>query len=237
MKAVAYIRVSTREQDEEVQRRAIEDFCNAKGIEVVKWYVDKGESGGKVLKDRPQARLLLEELDKLKPDVIVGWALDRFGRTMLDTLNTIIGLENRGYKVITVKEEWLQTLDNNIRKLILGILSWVAEFERKRIRERQEEAWRQGKQKGRPPKLRDDELEQYLRKYPTLSLRAITDLINAERRRKRLPEVSYYTVYARTKKLGYRRRMAKVTSNLKNNKIKKCLNHFKFKVLSSRGTL
>lgn len=69
---------------------------------------------------------------------------------MLDTLNTVIELENRGYKVITVKEEWLQTLDDNIRKLVLSILSWVAEFERKRIRERQEEAWRMGKQKGSP---------------------------------------------------------------------------------------
>jgi len=210
VKAVAYIRVSTKEQDEEIQRRAIEDFCNSRSIEIVKWYIDRGESGAKPFKTRPNAQQLLREIDELKPNCIIAWSLDRLGRTMLDTLNTVIELENRGYKVITVKEEWLQTLNNNIRKLILGILSWVAEFERRRIRERQEEAWRQGKQKGRPPKLRDEELEYYLRKYPTLSLRDITDLINAERHRKNLPEVSYYTVYQRAKKLGYRRMLSKL---------------------------
>ena len=209
MRAVAYIRVSTKEQDEEVQRKAIMDFARKRNLKILKYYIDKGESGATVFKERPSAKQLLEELDKLKPECIVAWSLDRLGRTMLDTLNTVLELEKQGYKVVTIKEEWLQTLDDNIRKLILSILAWVAEFERKRIRERQEEAWRQGKQKGRPPKLREEELEQYLKRYPTLNLRAITDLINADRRRKGLPEVSYYTVYKKAKKLGYRRRLAK----------------------------
>lgn len=150
MKAIAYVRVSTREQDEEVQRKAIEEFAESKGIEVVKFYVDRGVSGSRKFSLRPSGSKLLEELDSVKPDIVLAWSLDRIGRTMLDTLNTVIELENRGYKVVTVKEEWLQTLDPNIRKLILTILSWVAEFERKRIRERQEEAWKMGKQKGRP---------------------------------------------------------------------------------------
>ncbi len=128
---------------------------------------------------------------------------------MIDTLNTIMELEKKGYKVITVKEEWLQTLDDNIRRLVLSILSWVAEFERKRIRERQEEAWRQGKQKGRPPKITEKELEHYLRKYQFLSIRAITDLINADRKRKCLEPVSYYTILAKAKKLGYRKLIVK----------------------------
>ena len=59
--------------------------------------MDKGESGAKLFKDRPNARRLLEELDKLKPEAIVSWSLDRLGRTMLDTLNTVIELENKGY--------------------------------------------------------------------------------------------------------------------------------------------
>jgi len=110
------------------------------------------------------------ELDRLNPECIVAWSLDRFGRTMLDTLNTVLELERQGYKVITVKEEWLQTLDDNIRKLILSILAWVAEFERRRIRERQEEAWRQGKQKGRPLKVPDEVLLGYLKEYGRLGL-------------------------------------------------------------------
>ena len=165
LKGVAYIRVSTKEQDESVQLESIKQFCSLKGIELLKVYIDKGESGSKPFKERPEANKMIKELEEIKPDVIVSWALDRFGRTMLDTLNMVISLENMGYKIITVKEEWLQTLDENIRKLILGILSWVAEFERKRIRERQEEAWKQGKMKGRPPKVSDDVLKEYYRKY------------------------------------------------------------------------
>ncbi len=209
MRAVAYIRVSTKEQDENVQRKAIEEFANMRNIEIVKWYVDKGESGSKTFMERPGARQLLQELETIKPDLIISWALDRLGRTMIDTLNTIMELEKRGYKVVTVKEEWLQTLDDNIRKLVLSILSWVAEFERRRIRERQEEAWRQGKQKGRPPKLTEKELEYYIKRYPTLSLSDITDLINGDRIRKGLPLVSYYTVLRKAKKLGYRRGLIK----------------------------
>ncbi|MEM1556004.1 MAG: recombinase family protein [Candidatus Bathyarchaeia archaeon] len=165
LRAVGYIRVSTREQDEEVQVGAIEEFAKNRGFELVGVYVDKGESGAKPFAERPEAQRLLSELDAIKPDAIIAWSLDRFGRTMLDTLNMVLSLEGRGYKVITVKEDWLQTMDDNVRKLVLSILSWVAEFERKRIKERQEEAWRQGKQKGRPKKVSDNILLEYIKKY------------------------------------------------------------------------
>jgi len=165
VRCVAYIRVSTKEQDEEIQRSAIEEFSKMRNIEILEWYVDKGVSGANPFSQRPEAVRLLQDLDRLKPECIISWSLDRLGRTMLDTLNTIINLEEKGIKVITVKEEFLQTLDQNIRRLILSILSWVAEFERKRIRERQEEAWRQGKQKGRPKKISDMALLRYYRDY------------------------------------------------------------------------
>jgi len=168
-RAVAYIRVSTREQDENIQLKAIREFASERGIDIIKVYVDKGESGGKVFSRRPAANQMLQELDSLKPDLIIAWSLDRLGRTMLDTLNTIMDLEKKGYKVVTVKEEWLQTLDQNMRKLILSILSWVAEFERKRIRERQLEAWKQGKQKGRPPAMTLEQVRKYVMKYKELA--------------------------------------------------------------------
>jgi len=101
MRCVAYIRVSTKEQDEEVQRKGLEEFAKSRGIEVVKWYVDKGESGAKLFRDRPSASQLLAELGSLKPDCILVWAIDRLGRGMLDTMSTILMLEQRGVKVIS----------------------------------------------------------------------------------------------------------------------------------------
>jgi DNA invertase Pin-like site-specific DNA recombinase len=162
---VAYIRVSTKEQDEEVQRKAIEDYAGRQKVEIAEWYVDKGESGAVPFKNRPAANKMLEDLGKIKPECVLSWSIDRLGRSMLDTMNTILELESKGVRVITVKEEFLQTLDPNIRKLILSILSWVAEYERRRIRERQEEAWKHGKQKGRPPKVSDHVIKQYYKQY------------------------------------------------------------------------
>ncbi|NHV45303.1 MAG: recombinase family protein [Candidatus Verstraetearchaeota archaeon] len=180
MKCVAYVRVSTKEQDEEIQKKAIEEFIKTRNMEIIKWYIDKGESGAKLFKERPGASHLLKEINELKPDCIISWSLDRLGRTMLDTLNIIMEFESKGIKIITIKEEWLQTLDNNIRKLIISILSWIAEFERRRIRERQEEAWKQGKQKGRPQKVPDGLILQYIKKYQGLSKKAIWKLLKAD---------------------------------------------------------
>lgn len=180
MRCVAYIRVSTKEQDEHVQEQAIRQFAQSRNIDVVKFYIDKGESGSKVFRERPQASLLLSELGAVRPECVLSWALDRLGRSMLDTMNTVLELEGMGVRVITIKEEFLQTLDPNIRKLILSILAWVAEYERRRIRERQEEAWRQGKQKGRPPKVTDNVIIQYIRKYGTLPKKAIWKIMRQD---------------------------------------------------------
>ncbi|MEM4625077.1 MAG: recombinase family protein [Thermosphaera sp.] len=178
--AWAYIRVSTKEQDEEVQRKAIEDFCTSRAITLTKIFIDKGESGGKPFQERPSAKQLLDELAVEKPQAVIVWSIDRVGRSMIDTLSTIMLIEGYGVKVISVKEEWLQTLDDNVRKLILSILTWVAEWERRRIRERQLEAWAQGKQKGRPRKIKREVVEKYLRKYQGLPLTSILKIMRAD---------------------------------------------------------
>ncbi|MCS7366870.1 MAG: recombinase family protein, partial [archaeon YNP-WB-062] len=61
--AVVYVRVSTREQDEDVQLRAVEGFASRLGVRVLKVYIDRGVSGGKPFRDRPAASQLLGELD------------------------------------------------------------------------------------------------------------------------------------------------------------------------------
>jgi len=88
-------------------------------------------------------------------------------------------------------------LDPNIRKLILSIFAWVAEFERQRIRERQEEAWRQGKQKGRPPKASLEVIKQYLKKYPNLTLKDIWKIMKADGY-----SISYRTLLEKAKMLN-----------------------------------
>jgi DNA invertase Pin-like site-specific DNA recombinase len=202
MKCITYIRVSTKEQDEEVQKRAIEEFAKSRGVEILEWYVDKGESGAAPFKSRPAADKLLKDLERLKPECVLSWSIDRLGRSMLDTMNTILELESHGVRVITVKEEFLQTLDPNIRKLILSILSWVAEYERRRIRERQEEAWKHGKQKGRPPKVSDHVIKRYYKQYVVergLSVRGMWKIMRADGH-----DISYDRLLKRIKMMAKR---------------------------------
>jgi len=206
VKAAAYIRVSTREQDENVQRHAIKEFISSRNIEIVNWFVDKGESGAKPFRNRPAAQKLLEFVEKKKIDAIVVFTIDRIGRGMIDTMQTILEFENRGIKVISIKEEWMQTLDPNIRKLILSILSWVAEFERRRIRERQLEAWAMGKQKGRPKKVSDETILKYLKRYNGLSIRAIWKIMCKDLKKKC---ISYDHLRRRIKQLGYIRKLTR----------------------------
>ena len=180
MKAVAYIRVSTKEQDENNQRQAILEFAKKKNIEILGWFIDKGVSGTRKFREREGAQTLMNYIKTNKVDAIIVFAIDRLGRNMEDTVNTIKELEMQGVRVISVKEDFLQTMNPEIRKLILSILSWFAEFERNRIRERQLAAWEAGKQKGRPPKLIDATLKKYLKKYPDLTIRSLWKIMKAD---------------------------------------------------------
>ena len=199
MKCIAYVRVSSKEQDETVQIAAIREYCTRNGYELVKLFIEKGVSGARPFLQREAARQLLNYIEENNVDAIIVFSLDRLGRNMLDSINTLKMLEEKNVKVISIKEEFLQTLDENIRKLIVSILLWVAEYERKRIRERQEAAWRAGKRKGRPPKVNPSVIEKYLKRYKNLSLKAILKIMRSDGY-----EISYATLRRWVKRLNNR---------------------------------
>jgi len=209
MKAYGYVRVSTREQDEEVQKHEIEEYAKRNGMEIVEWFIDKGISGNRPFKDRPEANRLLERLKFEKVDAIIVYAIDRIGRGMLDTIQTITEFENNGIKVISVKETFMQTLDENIRRLILSILAWVSEFERKRIRERQISAWESGKQKGRPAEITKDEIMSVYKQYPNASYRVLHAIINERRRQRGKKPISYSGLIKAMKRYGLVKKIVK----------------------------
>jgi DNA invertase Pin-like site-specific DNA recombinase len=109
-----------------------------------------------------------------------------------------------------VKEEFLQTPDPTIRKLLLSFFSWVAEFERKRIRERQEEAWNQGKQKGRPTKVKDQIILKYYNEYVAKRGLSIADMQKIMKYDGH--EIAYVTLKRRIRKL---KRLGKIQINTK----------------------
>ena len=132
---VGYVRVSTLDQNTERQLES---------MKLVKVFTDK--ASGKDTK-RPQLKAVLDYLREA--DTLVVHSMDRLGRNMLDLLQAIKSLNDRGVAVQFVKERLtFSGEDAPMSKLQLGILAAVAEFERSLIRERQREGIAIAKKKG-----------------------------------------------------------------------------------------
>lgn len=133
---IGYIRVSTKTQTKgtslEYQKEMITKYCQANDIELVKLFTDKGLSA---YKKRPQFDLMINKL--LNDDNIHGVIvndLTRFGRSTMDLLFQINQLQSKGKNFITIKDNF--NTDTKTGKLLLIMLSAIADFERETIRER-----------------------------------------------------------------------------------------------------
>lgn len=152
-----YLRVSGAPgQTLENQRPELERLAQARGLEVVATYEEE-ESAAKA---RPVFKAMLEAASRRQFDVVLVWALDRFGRSMAGNLRDVFALDRAGVVLVSVREPWLDT-GGPVRDLLLAIFSWVAEQERARIVERTKagldrvrvRGTKSGKPIGRPRRL------------------------------------------------------------------------------------
>jgi DNA invertase Pin-like site-specific DNA recombinase len=155
MKLLAYVRVSKEEENPENQRYAIYEWAARNGHTIAAIHEDIDISGALPPRERPGFQKVLKEL--ANADGLVVYALDRLARSMIELVDVVKELEEKGKVVLSVRETWLQNLDPKIRSLILAILGWTAEMERELIRARTKEALArvkaQGKRLGRPAKV------------------------------------------------------------------------------------
>ena len=79
-----YLRVSTNEQTVENQRRELEQVAGRRGWTVVAVYEDAGISGAKGRDKRPGFDQMLKDASRRKFDVVMAWAIDRLGRSLVD---------------------------------------------------------------------------------------------------------------------------------------------------------
>ncbi|MEM1804789.1 MAG: recombinase family protein [Nanopusillaceae archaeon] len=105
MNIIGYVRVSTKEQDEGNQIAEINRFCEKNNYKLIKIIIDK-ISGAVEFKKREAYMEIENIINNNNINAIICWSIDRIGRNMLDTLNTILEFENRGIKVISIKEEF-----------------------------------------------------------------------------------------------------------------------------------
>lgn len=144
---VAYVRVSTVEQNEARQLEALEKY----GIE--KWYTEK--VSGKDT-NRPKLQEMLEFVRE--GDTIYIHDFSRLARSTKDLLEIVETLQNKGVNLVSNKENIDSSTPTG--KLMLTMIASINEFERQNLLERQREgieiAKREGKFKGRQVKKIDE---------------------------------------------------------------------------------
>lgn len=156
-----YIRVSTKEQNEDKQWLAMKEY----GVPEGNVYVDK--QSGKDF-DRPGYRQVLEVL--CENDVLVIKSIDRLGRHFDELLEQwrIITVEKKAGIIVLDLPILNVGLENDllgkvVAQLMLTLMSYMAETERDNIRQRQAEgiaaARLKGVHLGRKPKEIPEEFE------------------------------------------------------------------------------
>ncbi len=175
MKLLGYVRVSLEEERPENQEFAVTRWVASKGYQLVGFCRDVGVSGVIPPLERPGFRECVRSLEAGEAEGIVVASLDRIARSLWELAHVFREFEERGWVILSVREEWLQSLDPKLRGLIVAILGWAGEMEREFIRERTREALArlraEGKRIGRPPKWNPEvrrKLLEYVKKGYTL---------------------------------------------------------------------
>src|ERR1700728_1759666 len=95
-RAAIYVRVSTDRQTIENQLRELRQIAERRCWEVVHEYHDAGIGGSKGREARPGLDEMLNDAQRRRFDVVMAWAIDRLGRSLIDLLGTIQTLEACG---------------------------------------------------------------------------------------------------------------------------------------------
>lgn len=150
-----YLRVSTKEQNEERQRVAMQKFNQANGFTNPIEMVDKS-SGTNT--NRPQLQLLLQVVGE--GDLVVIQSIDRLSRNYNECKELWKQITDKGADIVVIDMPLLDTrqhkdlLGNFVSDLILQVLAYVGqqenEFRRKRQAEGIKVAKDAGKHLGRP---------------------------------------------------------------------------------------
>lgn len=153
-----YVRVSTKDQCEDRQVQAIREYCKINNLEIEEKNIVIDKQSGKDF-NREGYQLLKNYL--LRPgDTLIIKELDRLGRNMEQIKQEWQDLINKGINIIVIDTPILNTTARTdlekklISNIVFELLSYMAQKERERIKQRQREgieaARKAGKHLGRP---------------------------------------------------------------------------------------
>lgn len=135
-KCYIYTRVSTAMQVDgyslDAQKEKLKKYAAYEEMQIVGEYSDEGHSG-KNIAGRPEFVRMLEDIEDGKDEVtfVLVFKLSRFGRNAADVLNSLQLMQDYGVNLICVEDGIDSSKESG--KLMISILSAVAELERENI--------------------------------------------------------------------------------------------------------
>src|SRR5699024_3669327 len=150
-----YTRVSTSMQVDgyslDAQKDKLRKYADFQDMVIVGEYSDEGKSG-KSVEGRPEFLQMLRDIEEGKDHVsfVLVFKLSRFGRNAADVLTSLQKMQDFGVNLICVEDGIDSSKDSG--KLMISVLSAVAEIERENIRTQtmagREQKAREGKWNG-----------------------------------------------------------------------------------------
>lgn len=145
MRAAIYARVSTTDQDNQIQIGELTEYVSRRGWRSGGVYQDQ-ISGAKA--SRPGLDQLMADARLRRFDAVLVLKLDRFGRSLVHCISTIQELQALGIRFIAVSQGIDTDAANPAAQLLMHILAAVAQFERELIRERVSAGMKAAKARG-----------------------------------------------------------------------------------------
>lgn len=151
-KCYIYTRVSTSMQVDgyslDAQKDKLKKYADYQEMSIVGEYSDEGKSG-KSVEGRPQFKQMLSDIENGKDNVdyVLVFKLSRFGRNAADVLSSLQKMQDYGVNLICVEDGIDSSKDAG--KLMISVLSAVAEIERENILVQTMEGRRQKAREGR----------------------------------------------------------------------------------------
>src|SRR5262245_54635360 len=123
MTVVLYVRVSTSDQNCELQSRELHTFAQHRGWTVIETYRDTMTAAKG---NRPALKSLLADARAKKFDAVLVWKLDRFGRSLIDLMSNIQVLEHSGIRFIATTQGLDTDQRNSTSRFMLHVLGAAA---------------------------------------------------------------------------------------------------------------
>lgn len=154
VRVAIYARVSTGEQNPELQLRELRDYAERRGFAIHREYIEHASGDRRRRKLAPEFEALMADARRRRFDCVLVWKYDRFARTLGALIAALQEFRDLGVDFIS----HTQAIDTTtpMGRLFFHVIGSFAEFERDVIVERVKaglaNARAKGKKLGRPVK-------------------------------------------------------------------------------------